>query len=284
MNTAIVSELKSPRTATGPTLEIIDVSPDLAQRWLGLNVANRDLKPHAIAAYARDMLAGRWALNGDAIRFSGDPTGPEKLLDGQNRLHAILRANITVKMLVMFGINESAQMTMDSGAKRSVADNLKIQGHKNNVITAAAANIAMHVTTGRTAGGGKFTNATLQAWIDAHPEVEASASVASKFARRTDVAPSMVAYTHWVFAQLSPEDADAFWRDAAEKIGLRFGDPVIALTNLFSDARRNRRTIDRRAQLSAIYRAWNSRRAGKSMTVVKLNSPKGGLIEIPEPK
>lgn len=261
------------------------MTPELAQIWLGLNTANRKLKPHAIAAYAADMKAGRWALNGDTIRFAGSSTRPRKLLDGQNRLHAVLKANVPVRMLVAFDIDERLQITMDAGAKRTVADNLQITGARHTTNIAAAATLALLVETGRLAGGSRLTNATIQAFIDEnYNELERSADVASRFARRTDVAPAMVTYTHWVFSKLSTGDADSFWRDASEKVSLTQGDPVIALTNFFSEARRNRRTIDRRAQLSVIYRAWNDRRSGKTRSQLKVMSAKGGFISIPEPR
>lgn len=281
---AVVPEVDE-YTHRDPDIHVIEVSPELAQIWLGLNTANRKLKPHAVAAYAADMKAGRWALNGDAIRFAGSSTRPRKLLDGQNRLHAVMKAGVTVRMLVMFDIDEHLQITMDSGAKRTVADNLQITGARHTTNVAAAATLALLVETGRLAGGSRLTNATIQAFIDEnYNELERSADIAAKYARRADVAPAIVTYTHWIFCHLSPADADAFWRDAAEKVGLSHGDPVIALTNLFSEARRNRRTLDRRAQLSVIYRAWNDRRAGRTRSILKVMSAKGGLITIPEPR
>lgn len=280
MNTAILSTMPTPE----PEVRIMDVTPALAQEWLGLNTSNRKLKQHAVTAYAQDMKSGRWVLNGEAIKFAGPAKNPTKLLDGQNRLHAILKAKTTVQMLVIFDLEESDQITMDSGAKRTVADNLQITGVGNAVIIAASASIALHVQANRIAGGARFTNATIQAFIDENPELGVSASVAAKYARRTDVPPAVVAYTHWVFSHLDLDEATAFWRDASEKTGLSFGDPVLTLTNFFAEARRNRRNIPRAAQLSLIYRAWNARRKGQSLRVLKMNSSRGGLIDIPEPK
>jgi hypothetical protein len=36
--------------------------------------------------------------------------------------------------------------------------------------------------------------------------------------------------------------------------------------------------------LSVIYRAWNARRAGKSLRLLRVSSPKGGIVPVPEPK
>lgn len=273
-----------PSTA-GITVEIVEVTPELAQKWLGLNTANRRLKPRQIAAFAADMKSNRWRLNGEAIKLAGPAYAPTKLLDGQNRLHALLKSQTTVTMMVVFGLTADTQSTMDSGAKRTVADNLKIAGVSNGPIVAAAAGIALRIAAGKTLGGGiDVTNATAEEFIYEHPDLIKSAEVANQFAHKADVPPSQVAYTHWVLAKIDPEQAYLFWRDASEKIGLAAGDPVIALTNRFAEARRNRERVPLPVVLSAVYRAWNYRRDGKTLRTIRTNSSNGGLVEIPEPK
>ena len=61
--------------------------------------------------YAADMKAGRWQLNGEAIKF--DKNG--HLLNGQHRLHAVVRADTTIQMLVISGLDPETRTTMDSG-------------------------------------------------------------------------------------------------------------------------------------------------------------------------
>lgn len=40
--------------------------------------------------------------------------------------------------------------------------------------------------------------------------------------------------------------------------------------------------LTKRIQLSLIFRAWNMRRTGKPMKFIRVNSPAGGLVPIPE--
>lgn len=281
MNKAMLAAV--PEFEVEPEVRLVDVTPRLAQEWLGLNTSNRRVKTHQVVAYANDMRAGLWRMNGEAIKFSGHPGAPGELLDGQHRLYAVMKSKVTVQMLVVFGVAKGDQVTMDSGAKRSVADDLVIAGHQNSTAVASAAMLALRVQHGRLAGGGVFTNAAVRAFVDDNPELEDSASVAARYARRTDVPMSKVAYSHWVWSRIDVADATAFWRDAAEKAGLVAGDPVLALTDRFADARRKREQIPHAAQLSMIFRAWNARREGKTLRFLRMNSSRG-LIEIPEPK
>ena len=49
-----------------------------------------------------------------------------------------------------------------------------------------------------------------------------------------------------------------------------------------AEARRNRERLTRRMYLSAIFRAWNYRRADRELKLIKISSPAGGMVPIPE--
>lgn len=83
-----------------PTAVVIDVTPELARVWLRANTRNRNTRERAVTEYARDMVAGHWNLNGEAIKFAYDGS----LLDGQHRLRAVIEADATVQMLVVVGL------------------------------------------------------------------------------------------------------------------------------------------------------------------------------------
>src|SRR3990172_8052075 len=85
----------------GPTGLLIDVTPNPPREWLRTNTHNRKLRDRAVADYARDMTAGHWTLNGEAIKFATDGT----VLDGQHRLRAVIDSDVTVQMLVVVGLD-----------------------------------------------------------------------------------------------------------------------------------------------------------------------------------
>lgn len=130
----------------------LDVTPDMATRWLKANFGNRPVKQDVVAAYARDMVNGVWQPTHQGIAFSDE----DKLIDGQHRLLAIVKCGKTVRMMVTFGIRaqiEGQQMTtmdcVDRGATRSVADQLKIQhGLKNGSAIAQVCSTIAHLCVG----------------------------------------------------------------------------------------------------------------------------------------
>lgn len=105
-----------------PTVDIIDVTPTHAETWLSRNPNNRNIRKGMVEAHARDMLAGRWILNGESVKI--DDTG--HLLDGQHRLSAVVAAEVSVPMIVISGLPADVMATVDAGTKRTYVDALAL--------------------------------------------------------------------------------------------------------------------------------------------------------------
>src|SRR4051812_45826471 len=97
--------------------ERVLVTPAKAVKWLGLNSpVNRSKKASKIGGYAADMQAGRWNSNtGETIKFDTSGT----LIDGQNRLEAVVLANVPVEFDVAYDVPSEAMIVIDSGAART---------------------------------------------------------------------------------------------------------------------------------------------------------------------
>jgi hypothetical protein len=142
-------------TGRGVVSQWVDVTPGMAAHWLQNNFVNRPISDDTVAAYARDMVNGVWVCTHQGVAFND----LDHLIDGQHRLHAIVKSGVTVRMMVTFGLAskiEGSQMTtmdaVDRGRTRSVADQLKIQhGLKNgSFIAAVCASLAVICCNDRT--------------------------------------------------------------------------------------------------------------------------------------
>jgi hypothetical protein len=264
-----------------PSASIVFVTPEMAARWLDTNTRNRRVRRETVNAYARDMTSGDWQLTGESVKFAPDGT----LLDGQHRLHAIVKSGATVPLYVMRGITPEAQRVMDTGRKRTASDALAIRGDQHTAALAATVRLALGVMADiPDPGRYEATHAEIETFIAEYPDIRDAVEFARRIARRVDCPLAVVAYTYWVLAGIDATKAAEFWVAAADKVGLREGDPVIALTNRFAEARRAREQLTKRIYLSLIYRAWNTRRTGKQMKFIRVNSPAGGLVPVPEPR
>lgn len=264
-----------------PTASFVTVTPEMATRWLTRNTRNRVLRKAEVARYKRDMAAGKWRLDGSPIRFAADGT----LLDGQNRLTAIVESNVTLPLLVVRGVAAEAQAVMDTGRKRTAGDALAINGHRYYSQTASTAKLALQIQVGRhpnAAGSFQPTHEEILAFVAAHPDVETACEFASTFAYKTDCRPTIVAYTYWVLRRIDSTAAAEFWVGVAEKAGLDKGSPILVLANRLAQARRSDESLSNQALLSMIYRAWNAYRDGRSLTYLPTKRD-DSLIAIPKP-
>lgn len=102
------------------------VTPKMAEKWLESNSeSQRRLNGNIIRQYESQMRKGLWkGDNGESVKFS-----KKGLIDGQHRLHAIIKFGKPVMLMIMRGLNEEDLIkTMDLGKKRSLGDILKIHG------------------------------------------------------------------------------------------------------------------------------------------------------------
>jgi hypothetical protein len=99
-------------------IRLVEVTPEMARDWLNDNTKNRPLRDARVADLVAAIQRGEWKLTHQAIAFDKDKV----LLDGQHRLHAIVRAGKTVPVLVAFDADRASYDCLDIGARRSLAD------------------------------------------------------------------------------------------------------------------------------------------------------------------
>lgn len=109
-------------------VEVKTVTPEIAKGLLLMNKSNRRLEEKRIVRYSEDIKNGKWRTEtGEAIKLSKDGS----ILDGQHRLHAIIKANIPIDILFIEGLDSNVMPVLDTGKPRSAADVLVINGVKN---------------------------------------------------------------------------------------------------------------------------------------------------------
>jgi hypothetical protein len=105
--------------------QVEEITPEIARRYFEANGPNRHISDVKVDSYARDILAGRWKVNGESIKFSK----AGRLLDGQHRLLAVIKSGRPVQMMVTYGLDDDTMDTIDRGRPRSIGDLLSINMH-----------------------------------------------------------------------------------------------------------------------------------------------------------
>lgn len=260
-----------------PQAELVLLTPELAQEWLGRNTHNRPLKTRKIEQYARDIEAGRWLLTGESIKFATDG----RLLDGQNRLHAVIKADKPIKVLVVRGLRPDAQNVMDTGVARTVGDALAMSGVSNAMRVAASARIAMAVEQKVPLGTSRFSNSEVQAWVMDHIDICEAHTILGTDSRLVPLPPAVRVYCAWRLMQVDEPAASEFFSQLATGVGTSQGSPILALRRRLAGTYGAERRITQTEQVTSVFRAWNAWRQGRPLERV-LGTDRFGA-GIPEP-
>lgn len=123
----------------------------------------------------------------------------------------------------------------------------------------------------------------MNTFLDANPQIRASADLAARLSSRTLLPASVIGLCHWLFSPLGPGEADWFLARVADD-GIPSSSPIAALRNRVVKMRVGGGRVNETEALALAICAWNAHRAGETRS--KLQMPKGGLTpeDFPEPK
>lgn len=273
----------SPASPGDPVVRFEDIGPSEAEAILAHNTRNRPKKTGKIDQYARDMAAGKWGTNGESIKIAFDKT----LLDGQNRLHAVIASDTTQRLLVVRNLPLAAQDTVDGGAKRSYGDVLAIRGiPRYNIVAAITRRVAfweMGVRT-RTNATIPLSTATLDGYLDSNPDIHLAAEATSSVRPRLGVSPAILGFCYLLFNRIDAEDCRFFFERFADGGELATDHPIAALRKTLIGQITSRSKLSEVVLMAYTIKSWNAYREGRTISHLRYQ-PGGARPEVfPEPK
>lgn len=213
-------------------LRVMNVSPHLAEEWLKRNPRNRPLNKARVAQMASDMKNGRWLMTGASIQFDDG----DNLIDGQHRLSGVVVAGVTVPMIVVRGLNPRAQAVIDIGQKRTMGQELGLQGVHNANHVAAISSIHWRMRNSAQSSWGSTNGPTrpeLAEWTHSRADLYQAAVVMGRAAR--EHAGLRVSVYGCLYALVSDANRLDAWHGFHQGIvtgaNLSLGDPRLTLRN-----------------------------------------------------
>lgn len=248
------------------------ITPERAIELLNRNTHNRKARLTVVHRYSQEILKGNWQENtGESIKISDRG----RILDGQHRLMAIVKANQGVNFHIAYGINDNAFSVIDIGANRTAADIFHIGGAKNAHIIPPAIQAWILIKKGfhlKPSRNGSLTSQELLSIYEQNPQ------------EWQDVADK-TSYWFTGFSKILPLSLigglyKAFKDRAGEEIALDFmnqlcygreisNDTIVWVRKRLTEDKISKMKINRNIKVSLIVRAWNLYREGKQ--VKKLN-------------
>lgn len=273
MSNARVHEIRPVDTVTS---DLVDVTPAMAETWLGKMPRNRHLSANDVAKHARAMVAGHWKLNGESIKFDVG----ENIIDGQHRLHAVVSSGKTIQFLIVRGLETEVQDVIDTGRKRSAADALTLNGYPNSNNLAAAARLCIAFQLGDLRSAAQktiqlYTHTEIREFVEANPDlVEAcSAGVNTSL----PVRPATASFARFTLRRIDFDQAESFFDDLANMRTTGQGDPRFTLLRRLSTAKQSNEKMSVVAEAHYIFRTWNAMRQGETLGNLKTGNVHGGF-------
>lgn len=260
-----------------PEVEIID--PARAEELLGRMAPNRNTRPSKIERYANDMAEGRWLPTGEAIKVTPDG----RVIDGEHRLRAIIKADVAIETLIVYGIEATHRVAMDTGATRTFADHLKFQGERECTNLAAAVLALWQRHTGNPRTRPDVSHQQLTEMLDDHPGIRHSVQATRPAHAALRVSHGLCAALHYDMTAIEPEDADDFWHRLATGTEMHERHPVLVLRKrLQENAMQLGKKLDKLMVHAYIVKSWNFYRDGKDVSFIRWT--RGGANPEPFPE
>jgi hypothetical protein len=249
------------------------LTPKKAGEWLSSMAANRPARQPHVRNLAGAIKAGRYLLNGEAIKFDDK----NQMIDGQHRCLAVILADMPVDVLVVRNLPSDNGIfeTLDSGRSRNIGDMFARAGEENYAMLASAVAWLWRHQNGTMAGREKAPrHDEANDVLKAHPKLRDSCHAVHcvKKVMRT----SMAACLHYLFAGKSPADADRFFQQlgTGENISSRDAttSAIYWLRNRMIEDRSSTAKLPPGFFCALTIKAWNAMRAKKLVKNLKWSS------------
>ncbi|MFE5037110.1 hypothetical protein [Streptomyces sp. NPDC056683] len=265
--------------------DFVVITPDVARDMLRRNTHNRPIRQARVNGWARVMAAGGWHNNGEAIKVAIDGT----ILDGQHRLHAVVKSGATVTILVVSNLPMETQSTMDGGAKRNPGDVFALRNEQNSTMLGSVTRKVWLWEQGDKRFSAKEAPTTpeLYALVDKYPGLRRSADIAVRvYHNFRPIPPSIVGAAHHLCSRIAPDDAAWFYEALGTGAELALRHPILTLRNRVMTDKDNQRAVSDGLHMAQVLTAWNALRAGKtSLAVIKVPLEADGKVhQVIEPK
>lgn len=222
----------------GITVRLAKIDKQGATDLLDRNKSNRKVKRNGLKRIEAALLAGEWRLNGSSILVAD--TG--KLLDGQHRLLAVESTGVPIVTLLVEGVSEDVQSTIDIGVSRTARDNIGMKGISNatNLSTLARFTLRREVH-GRTIEQALTDEDTQSAltvpmileYVEENEEYLRSIMSGGAPLRKIGVTTRLSAVTYYLLSRVDEDFAKEFIDRLGNGTDLSEGDPILTLRETF---------------------------------------------------
>lgn len=251
------------------------ITPERARDLLINNLENRPVSKVNVDRIANAISKGEWKINGDAISVCKDGT----LLDGQHRLHAIVKTGIPIESFVIEGLDKEVFTTIDQGRKRNVSDVLSTKNVKNSKIIASTMSIIIPYKKGsdpKNANSNKVTMSEFLKYYEYNSKMlnDSALFVTANKLLAQWFSPSYLSFLYFILSEKNELDCLVFFNSLKTgELLNKQNQPLILREKIIQNLSVPLNKKESPYYLSAycIY-AWNAFRQNRQIKLLKFNN------------
>lgn len=241
--------------------EIIKIDKERALDLLSRNHKNRKLKRHTLSSYVDQMKSGNWKENGEPIII--DKNGEIK--DGQHRLQAVVKAEYSYIVPIIYDVEPDVMDTIDTGSNRTAADVLFLNGFKYSAYISKMAKQIIKYNSGLSMGNNDamkvITNASVLKFAEENKELFYSIirsvlpihNKSSKEFVLTDLC-----FYLYIISNGKPVDQHFNFIKNLSGLIVSEGDACSYVRRLVSNSKKSKVTLNKNYVLALVIKAYNS--------------------------
>lgn len=262
------------------TVELVDISPALAKAWMDRGGQNRMPTRTRIVRLTNVIRRGEWQVDGNTIKLDKDGL----VIDGQHRLLACIAAGLSIRSLVVRGVDRAVFPVLDTGKSRTPADVMGIAGYRNRVAIASnARSLILFEASGRLDPPNHAELAPLHShtallqYANDHPDVEDGVLLANQVrGHGLSGGAGLLGTLFTLLLRANRDQAYVFAEHLGSGANLDSDNPILKYRNrLISDKRMPNGLADREHLVALGIKAWNFWRAGERVGQLTWHAQRG---------
>jgi hypothetical protein len=251
------------------------ITPEMASIFLQKNVGNRRVSKDRVNVLAEQIQKGNWIYDANPIRFDVNNI----LIDGQNRLMAIVKSNTAVMSDIVYGLSEQSRLIEGTGRPKTTSDVISMMGYKNSHnLVAQAKNIIAYnngLDTWKRENSGFFSSTEIYDYIESNIQMLNDIISFSNSARKKFSGLTMLQYgTLFYITNKSKyaHKAEPFFNTLISGMAENAKDPARVLRErLIKNISSSHYKLGRYATYGFAIKAWNLYVQNKECTVLRFD-------------
>lgn len=248
------------------------ITPTEAKKILLQNTCNRRLRNHHVDKLAKEMIHKKWKKTGVTIQISESG----RLLDGQHRLHAVLRSGISTEFIVIRGVPDESNDVIDTGVRRTNGDIFQYNGvSKNYTVIPAIINFAYAIKRGGQ-DVGFVDELTSQRLLELYNEREEfwneTTTLAQNYYYQCGklIPTSLIGGFYAVFYDIDKDDAKKFMYQLCTGKSIT-NESICVLKNKLLQLAASGEKLKTNFRNGFIIKTWNAYRTNEEITALRVN-------------